>query len=71
MGIKTVRFNKEEEAVAKKILAHYHTDFSDCVKRLLAEKFEDLQDIGVIRRIREGNKNDYLTGGEIDKLFLS
>ena len=71
MGIKTVRFNKEEEAIAKKILTHYHTDFSDCVKWLLAEKFEDLQDIGVIRRIREGNKNDYLTGGEIDKLFLS
>lgn len=71
MRVRTVRFNKKEEAVAKKIVAYYHTDFSDCVKRLLAEKFEDLQDIGVIGRIKEGKQGDYLTAGEVDKLFLS
>lgn len=53
----------------KMILAYYKTDFSACVKKLLVEKLEDLQDIRVIKGIKEGKKGDYLTAGEIDKLF--
>lgn len=53
----------------KRMLAYYNTDFSGCVKELIAEKLEDLQDIGVVKRVKEGKKEDYLTASEIDKLF--
>ena len=69
MAVKTVRFNKEEETKLKKVLAYYGTDFSNCVKELLAEKLEDLLDIGVIKGIREGNKKDYFSAGDINKLY--
>ena len=69
MAIKTVRFNKGEESMVKMILAYYNSDFSACVKELFAEKIEDLQDIGVIKGVKEGKREDYLKAGEIDKLF--
>ena len=69
MAIKTVRFNKDEEKMVKRILVYYNSDFSGCVKELFAEKMEDLRDIGIIQGIKEGKKGDYLTAAEIDKLF--
>lgn len=69
MAVKTVRFNKEEEGMIRMLLAYYRTDFSGCVKELFAEKLEDLRDIGIIKRIREGRKGDYLTAKEIDRLY--
>lgn len=69
MAVKTVRFNKEEETKLKKVLAYYGTDFSNCVKELLAEKLEDLLDIGMIKGIREGKKEDYFSAGYINKLY--
>ncbi len=69
MAIKTVRFNKEEESMVRRILAHYNNDFSACVKELFSEKLEDLQDIGIIKDIKEGRREDYRTAKDIDKLF--
>ena len=69
MAIKTVRFNKDEEKMVKRILVYYNSDFSGCVKELFAEKMEDLRDIGIVKGIKEGKKEDYLTAAEIDKLF--
>ncbi len=69
MAVKTVRFNKNEERMLKKVLVYYHTDFSSCVKELLAEKLEDLRDIHVIRGIKEGKSDDYLSAKDIDKLY--
>ncbi len=71
MAVRTVRFNKEEESKLKVLLAYYHTDFSSCVKELFVEKLEDLQDMGVIKKIKEGKKEDYLTAGEIDNLLAA
>ena len=69
MAIKTVRFNKREEAMVKRILVYYDNDFSGCVKELFAEKLEDLQDLKVIKSVKESKREDYLTAREIDKLF--
>ena len=69
MTTKTVRFNKSEEGMLKTILEHYHTDFSNCIKELIAEKLEDLRDIGVIKRLKEGNPSDYLGADQITSLF--
>ncbi len=69
MAIKTVRFNKAEERILKKILLYYKTDFSGCIKELMAEKLEDLSDVAAIQTIREGKPADYLTRTDMDKLF--
>ena len=69
MSVKTVRFNKQEEKIAKRILTFYKMDFSACVKELMEEKLEDLIDIGHIKKFREGKSEDYFTSKEIDRLF--
>ena len=71
MSVKTVRFNKQEESLLRLVLGHYNKDFSSCVKELIAEKHEDLQDIGFIRKIKEGKKSDYLTADQISAKFKS
>ncbi len=43
--------------------------FLNCIKKMILEKMEDLQDIRAIKQIREGSKQDYLSAGEIDPLF--
>jgi hypothetical protein len=69
MSVKTVRFNKEEESMLQKILHYYKTDFSVCIKELIAEKLEDLRDIGTIKRLKEGKPFDYLGANQITSLF--
>ena len=69
MAVKTGRFNPAEEKILRKVLAYYGTDFSGCVKTLLAEKIEDIRDVAVIRSIKEGKQDDYFSAKEIDKLF--
>ena len=69
MSVKTVRFNKEEEGLLKKIIDYYHTDFSGCIKELIAEKLEDLRDVGIIRRLKEGKHSEYLGANQITSLF--
>lgn len=69
MSVKTLRFNKEEEGMLKTLLKHYHKDFSACVKELIAEKLEDLRDIGYLKHIKEGKPSDYLAASDIDAYF--
>ena len=69
MSVKTVRFNKEEESMLKKIVDYYHTDFSGCIKELIAEKLEDLRDIGYVKRLKEGKPSEYLGADHITALF--
>ena len=54
----------------KKILKHYRTDFSTCVKELFLEKLEDLRGIGLIKRmIYETNPENYRSAKELDSLY--
>ena len=72
MSIKTVRFNKEETRKLKRLLSYYRSDFSTCVKGLIEEKIEDLSDLGVIQKLKEGRtREDYYTVKEINALFNS
>ena len=69
MSVKTVRFNKQEESMLKTLLSHYAEDFSTCIKELIAEKLEDLRDIGYIKHLKEGKTSDYLSADKITPLF--
>jgi predicted DNA-binding protein len=69
MSIKTIRFNREEEGMLKMVLTHYSTDFSTCVKELIAEKLEDLKDMKYIKRLKEGKLSTYMNADQISRLF--
>jgi predicted DNA-binding protein len=69
MSVKTIRFNREEENMLKTVLSHYATDFSTCVKELIAEKVEDLRDMNYIKRLREGKPSEYMNADQITHLF--
>lgn len=69
MSIKTIRLNSREEILMNKVLKYYGMDFSSCVKELLVEKIEDLQDIRAIKKIRETKSENYFTAREIDSLY--
>ena len=69
MSVKTIRFNKEEENMLKKIISYYHTDFSGCIKELIAEKLEDLRDIGYVKRLKEGKPSEYVGADQITSMF--
>lgn len=69
MTVKTIRFNKDESKVLKKVLTHYGKDFSSCVKDLLTEKLEDLRDIEFVSKIREGTKRDYYSADQITSMY--
>lgn len=69
MSVKTVRFNKKEEALLKKMLRHYGSDFSSCIKKMICEKMEDLHDMEAVHRIKEGKREDYWPAAHIDQLF--
>lgn len=69
MAVRTIRFNKEEESALSKLLEHYGSDFSTCVKTLLFDRLEDLKDIVAVSRIRKGKRTDYERADDIDALF--
>lgn len=69
MAVKTIRFNKQEESALGKVLDHYGSDFSTCVKTLLFDKLEDIKDIAAVGRVSEGRKSDYSSADDIDELF--
>lgn len=69
MSVKTIRFNKKEENMLRRVLTHYAVDFSTCMKELIAEKLEDLVDIGFVERLKEGQRSDYLSASEVSNLF--
>jgi hypothetical protein len=71
MSVKTVRFNKREEILLKKVLLYYDKDFSSCVKDLFKEKIEDLRDIAYIDKLREGKITSYVKADDIDKIYRS
>ena len=70
MSVKTVRFNKEEEGMLKAMLDYYRTDFSSCIKELIVEKLEDLRDIGVIKRLKEGRSIRYLVSEKVRQYII-
>ena len=64
-----MRFNKSEESMLKVIMQYYRSDFSGCIKELIVEKLEDLRDIGLVKRLKEGKLSDYSSAEQITSLF--
>jgi predicted transcriptional regulator len=70
MGVISIRFNKDEEKILKKLSEHFHEDKSALVKKSLFELYENVVDLDVIKRFeakeRKG-KTSFFTAEDILK----
>ncbi len=50
MGIVSVRLNKDEEKILKKLSEHFHEDKSTLIKKSLFELYENVLDLDTIKQ---------------------
>jgi hypothetical protein len=50
MGVISIRLNKEEEKILKKLSDHFHEDKSALVKKSLLELYENVMDLNEIKK---------------------
>lgn len=53
MGVISVRLNKEEEKVLKKLAEYFHADKSTLIKKSLFELYESILDMEAIEQFEE------------------
>jgi hypothetical protein len=64
MGVISVRFNKDEEKILKKLSDHFHEDKSTLIKKSLFELYENILDLNEIKKFETKEKKNKV-------LFLS
>ncbi|MBN1625676.1 MAG: hypothetical protein JW944_04060 [Deltaproteobacteria bacterium] len=50
MGVISIRLNKEQERILKKLTEHFQQDRSALIKRSLQEMYENILDLDEIKR---------------------
>ena len=56
MGVVSVRFNKDEEEILKKLSEHFHEDKSTLIKKSLFELYENVLDLNEIKKFEAKKK---------------
>ncbi len=56
MGVISVRFNKDEEKILKKLSDHFHEDKSTLIKKSLFELYENVLDLNEIKKFETKEK---------------
>jgi hypothetical protein len=56
VGVVSVRFNKDEEKILKKLSDHFHEDKSTLIKKSLFELYENVLDLKVIKKFEAKEK---------------
>lgn len=56
MGIISVRFNKDEEKILKKLSDHFHENKSTLIKKSLIDLYENVMDLNAIRKFEAKEK---------------
>ena len=70
MGVISIRFSKNEENILKYLTNYFDKDRSSVIKDSLIEKYEDLQDLKVIKKyesIEKKKKMSFLSAGDVLK----
>ena len=68
MGVVSVRFNKEEEKIIKKLSVHFHADKSVLIKKSLRELYENMVDIDIVKKYEakeKKGKDSFFTADKI------
>ncbi len=69
MGVVSVRFNKEEEKIIKKLSDHFHADKSALIKKSLYELYENMEDINIIKKYEAKEKKGKAVFFTADKIL--
>tara|TARA_B100000315_G_scaffold83731_1_gene76750 strand:+ start:2031 stop:2249 length:219 start_codon:yes stop_codon:yes gene_type:complete len=69
MGVVSVRFNKEEEKIIKKLSDHFHADKSALIKKSLYELYENMEDISIIKKYEAKEKKGKVAFFTADKIL--
>ncbi len=56
MGVISIRLNRDEERILKKLADYYHKDTSALVKKSLLELYENALDLGEIEKFEAREK---------------
>lgn len=56
MGVISVRLNKDEEKILKKLSDHFHEDKSALIKKSLFELYENVLDLNEIKKFEAKGK---------------
>ena len=56
MGVISVRFNKDEEKILKKLSDHFHEDKSTLIKKSLVELYENVLDLNEVKKFEAKEK---------------
>jgi predicted DNA-binding protein len=71
MGVISIRFNNQEENILNFLTEHLEKDKSSVIKDTLLEKYEDLQDLKVIKKFESIEKKGKASFIPADKLLKS
>ncbi len=56
MGVISVRFNKDEEKILKRLSDHFHEDKSTLIKKSLVELYENVLDLNEVKKFEAKEK---------------
>ena len=56
MGVISIRLNKDEERILKKLSEHFHEDKSALVKKSLMDLYENVMDLHEIKKFEAKEK---------------
>ncbi len=69
MGVVSVRFNKEEEKLIKKLSDHFHADKSALIKKSLHELYGNMKNINIIKKYEAKEKKGKVVFFTADKIL--
>jgi predicted transcriptional regulator len=70
MGVISIRLNRDEEKILKKLSDHFREDKSALIKKSLLELYENIMDLDEIKKFEAGErkgKASFFTAEEILK----
>ncbi len=68
MGVISVRLNKREEEIVKKLAEYFHEDKSTLIKKSLFELYESVADLRAIREFEEKEKKEKVSFSTADDI---
>ena len=71
MGVISVRFNKDEEKILKKLSDHFHEDKSTLIKKSLIELYENVLDLNEIKKFEAKEKKGKVSFSSAEKILTN
>ena len=69
MGVISVRFNKDEEKILKKLSDHFHEDKSTLIKKSLVELYENVMDLNEIKKFETREKRGKVSFSSAEEIL--